>query len=53
MIIATKSKEYLITNNSEWIIHFMNNLYRLLDSFESLTANYRLTLGGECFLIYK
>ena len=29
----------LITKNSEWIIHFMNNLDRLLDGFEHLTAN--------------
>ena len=37
----------LITKNSEWIIHFMSNLDRLLDGFEHLTANYRPTLGGE------
>ena len=30
-----------MTKNSEWIIHFMSNIDRLLDSFEHLTANYR------------
>ncbi len=43
----------LITKNSEWIIHFMSNIDRLLDSFEHLTANYRPTLGGERFFTDK
>ena len=43
----------LITKNSEWIIHFMSNLDRLLDGFEHLTANYRPTLGGERFFTDK
>ena len=39
----------LINKDNEWIIHFMGSLDRLLDSFEHLTANYRLTLNGERF----
>ena len=31
----------LINKDSEWIIHFMGSLDRLLDGFEHLTANYR------------
>ena len=34
----------LINKDSEWIIHFMGSLDRLLDSFEHLTVNYRPTL---------
>ena len=34
----------LINKDSEWIIHFMGSLDRLLDGFEHLTANYRPTL---------
>ncbi len=41
----------LITKNSEWIIHFMTSIDRLLDSFEHLTANYRPTLGGK--ILYR
>ena len=37
----------LINKDSEWIIHFMGSLDRLLDGFEHLTANYRPTLGGH------
>ena len=33
----------LINKDSEWIIHFMGSLDRLLDGFEHLTANYRRT----------
>ncbi len=29
----------LMTKNSEWIVHFMTNIDRLLNSFEHLTAN--------------
>ena len=43
----------LINKDSEWIIHFMGSLDRLLDSFEHLTANYRPTLGGERFFTDK
>ena len=43
----------LINKDSEWIIHFMGNLDRLLDSFEHLTANYRPTLNGERFFTDK
>jgi hypothetical protein len=43
----------LINKDSEWIIHFMGNLDRLLDSFEHLTANYRPTLNGERFFTIK
>ena len=39
----------LINKDSEWIIHFMGSLDRLLDSFEHLTAKYRPTLNGEHF----
>ena len=39
----------LIDKDSEWIIHFMGSIDRLLDSFERMTANYRPTLGGERF----
>ena len=31
----------LINKDSEWIIHFMGSLDRLLDNYERLTANYR------------
>ena len=34
----------LINKDSEWIIHFMGSLDRLLDNYERLTANYRPTL---------
>ena len=43
----------LISKDNEWIIHFMGSLDRLLDSFEHLTANYRLTLNGERFFTDK
>lgn len=43
----------LINKDSEWIIHFMGSLDRLLDSFEHLTANYRPTLNGERFFTDK
>ena len=43
----------LINKDSEWIIHFMGSLDRLLDGFEHLTANYRPTLGGERFFTDK
>ena len=43
----------LINKDSEWIIHFMGSLDRLLDSFEHLTANYRPTLNGEHFFTDK
>lgn len=33
----------LITKNSEWIIHFMSNLDRLLDGFEHLTIDFTIT----------
>ena len=42
-----------MTKNGEWIIHFMSNIDRLLDSFEHLTANYRSTLDGERFFTDK
>lgn len=34
----------LINKDSEWIIHFIGSLDRLLDNFEHLTANHRRTL---------
>ena len=34
----------LINKDSEWIIHFMGSLDRLLDSFKHLTANYIVRL---------
>lgn len=43
----------LIDKDSEWIIHFMDSIDRLLDSFERMTANYRPTLGGERFFTDK
>ena len=43
----------LINKDSEWIIHFMGSLDRLLDGFEHLTANYRPTLGRERFFTDK
>lgn len=43
----------LINKDSEWIIHFMNSIDRLLDSFERMTVNYRPTLGGERFFTDK
>ena len=43
----------LINKDSEWIIHFMGSLDRLLNGFEHLTANYRPTLGGERFFTDK
>ena len=43
----------LINKDSEWIIHFMGSLDRLLDSFEHLTAYYRPTLNGERFFTDK
>lgn len=43
----------LINKDSEWIIHFMGSLDRLLDNVEHLTANYRPTLGGERFFTDK
>lgn len=43
----------LMTKDSEWIIHFMGSIDRLLDSFERMTANYRPTLGGERFFTDK
>lgn len=43
----------LMTNDSEWITHFMGSIDRLLDSFERMTANYRPTLGGERFFTDK
>ncbi len=43
----------LISKDSEWIIHFMGSLDRLLDSFEHLTVNYRPTLNGERFFTDK
>ena len=43
----------LINKDSEWIIHFMGSLDRLLDGFEHLTANYRPTLNGERFFTDK
>ena len=43
----------LINKDSEWIIHFMSSLDRLLDNIEHLTANYRPTLGGERFFTDK
>ena len=43
----------LINKDNEWIIHFMGSLDRLLDGFEHLTANYRLTLNGERFFTDK
>ena len=43
----------LINKDSEWIIHFMGSLDRLLDNFEHLTANHRPTLGGERFFTDK
>lgn len=43
----------LINKDSEWIIHFMGSLNRLLDNVEHLTANYRPTLGGERFFTDK
>ena len=43
----------LINKDSEWIIHFMGSLDRLLDSFEHLTVNYRPTLNGERFFTDK
>lgn len=42
-----------MTKDSEWIIHFMGSIDRLLDSFERMTANYRPTLGGERFFTDK
>lgn len=43
----------LMTKDSEWIIHFMGSLDRLLDKYERMTANYRPTLGGERFFTDK
>ena len=43
----------LINKDSEWIIHFMGSLDRLLDNVEHLTSNYRPTLGGERFFTDK
>ena len=43
----------LINKDSEWIIHFMGSLDRLLDNFEHLTANHRPTLNGERFFTDK
>ena len=43
----------LINKDSEWIIHFMGSIDRLLDSFERMTASYRPTLGGERFFTDK
>ena len=43
----------LINKDSEWIIHFMGSLDRLLNNVEHLTANYRPTLGGERFFTAK
>ena len=43
----------LINKDSEWIIHFMGSLDRLLDNVEHLTANYRPTLNGERFFTDK
>ena len=37
----------LINKDSEWIIHFMGSLDRLLDGFEHLTANYRFFTDKE------
>ena len=43
----------LINKDSEWIIHFIGSLDRLLDNFEHLTANHRPTLNGERFFTDK
>ena len=43
----------LINKDSEWIIHFMGSLDRLLDNYERLTANYRPMLDGERFMTDK
>ena len=43
----------LMTKDSEWIIHFMGSLDRLLDKYERMTANYRPTLGGDRFFTDK
>ena len=43
----------LMPKDSEWIIHFMGSLDRLLDKYERMTANYRPTLGGERFFTDK
>ena len=42
-----------MTKNNEWIIYFMTSLDCMLDSFESIIANYRPTLGGERFFTDK
>lgn len=43
----------LMTKDNEWIIHFMGSLDRLLDNYESMTVDYRPTLGGERFFTDK